>query len=294
MDTPSARSNHKAPVPRGGGVVMIGAALVFLWLEGMDTTVLLSALGLCAVSFIDDWRGGLSPLIRLLVQCIAVAVCITALPGRIFPDYVPVAVEWAFVALAWLWFINLTNFMDGIDGISAMQAILMLAGICMVRLVDPVVPHDLAAQACVVAASAYGFYRLNRSPAKLFMGDSGSVPLGFLNGYLLLSVAAWGQPLPALILPAYYLFDATFTLLKRLLRKEKIWLPHSQHAYQQAVRSGRSHAAVVAEISWLNAIVVVLAMLATISMMAGIAAVIAAYALSASLFYRFTHAHSVR
>jgi UDP-N-acetylmuramyl pentapeptide phosphotransferase/UDP-N-acetylglucosamine-1-phosphate transferase len=164
----------------------------------------------------------------------------------------------------------------------------------MVRLVHPAFPLWLPVEAGIVAAAALGFYGFNRSPAKLFMGDVGSITLGFLTGYLLLELAIGGQWTSALILPAYYLSDATTTLCKRLWRGEKVWQAHSQHAYQQAVRAGFSHSEVVNKISGLNMVLVVLAMAATVSMMADVAMLVLAYGLTACLIRHFNHASVAR
>jgi UDP-N-acetylmuramyl pentapeptide phosphotransferase/UDP-N-acetylglucosamine-1-phosphate transferase len=289
MDIPNVRSNHKAPIPRGGGIAMIGAALIGLLVADMPVTVAAAALLLAAVSFADDLRG-LPVGVRLLVQLAAVALVLSQMQGRVLPEAVPLALERLGEALLWIWFINLTNFMDGIDGISAMQAIMVSAGICLIHFFRPWIPASLATAAGVMAASAYGFYLFNRNPAKIFMGDAGSIPLGFLMGYLLLNLATDGYLLAAFILPAYYLTDATRTLVKRQLRGQKVWQAHSEHAYQQAVRNGFTHAQVVARISWLNAVLIALALVSTVSMMAGIASLLAAYGLTFLLIRRFIHA----
>jgi UDP-N-acetylmuramyl pentapeptide phosphotransferase/UDP-N-acetylglucosamine-1-phosphate transferase len=289
MDVPNARSNHKNPVPRGGGIAMIAAALVGLVIAGLPLLIAVAAVGLAALSFIDDLRG-LRVSLRLGAQAVAVALALSCMQGRILPDFIPHSLEYVFLGLLWIWFINLTNFMDGIDGISAMQAIMVSAGIGVIRTICPWLPPFFAVEAGVMAAAAYGFYLFNRSPARLFMGDAGSIPLGFLMGYLLLELAAYGYPLPALILPAYYLTDATFTLIKRQLRGEWIWQAHSEHAYQQAVRRGFTHPQVVARISWLNSGLIALAMCGTVSMMAGILSLVAAYGITFWLIYHFTHA----
>ncbi len=288
MDMPNARSNHKEPVPRGGGIAMISAALIGLIAAGIPLSVVAAAVLLVAVSFADDMRD--MPVgVRLLAQVVAVSLAVHTLPGRIFPA-VPQMLEWVIVAPAWIWFINLTNFMDGIDGISAMQAIMIAAGIWLLHRLSPCMSPELALEAGVMAAAALGFYLFNRSPAKIFLGDVGSIPLGFLMGYLLLSLAAQGYLLSALILPAYYLSDATLTLARRLLRGQKVWQAHSEHAYQQAARRGLTHSQVVARITWLNLVLIALAMCAALSMMAGVLSLIAAYGLTFWLIRYFTHA----
>lgn len=289
MDMPNPRSNHKAPVPRGGGIAMIAAMLLALTVAGVPVYVLIAAALLAIVSFVDDIRG-LGAGIRLVAQVVTVAVALYALPGRIFPSFIPLPVEYIILAIAWIWFINLTNFMDGIDGISAMEAVMVSAGICIMHALYPWIGQQLATSAAVIASCAYGFYIFNRSPPKVFMGDVGSIPLGFLMGYLLIVLASNGYLLPALILPAYYVGDATYTLIARQLRGQKVWQAHSEHAYQQAVRLGLTHKQVVTRISWLNGVLIVLAMCASLSIMAGVASLIVAYGLTFWLMYHFFHA----
>ncbi|HER27585.1 MAG TPA: glycosyl transferase, partial [Rhodospirillales bacterium] len=122
--------------------------------------------------------------------------------------------------------------------------------------------QPLAIYGVVIAGAALGFLKLNWHPAKVFMGDVGSVPLGFLLGWLLLSLAASGQWAAALILPSYYLSDATVTILRRALRGEKIWRPHRLHFYQAAVQRGLDHGAVSLQVLSVNGALVILAAVA--------------------------------
>ncbi len=285
LDMPSARSNHAAPTPRGGGAAMVLSALLFCVAAGLSLAVALAAALLAAVSFADDLRP-LPASVRLLAQALAVTGALYASPPHMLQG-LPASLEVILVALAWIWYMNLTNFMDGIDGITAVETMSVGLGIALLGVAKPELPPVLAHAALVIAAAAFGFYAFNRAPAKVFMGDVGSVTLGFLLGYLLLGLAARGLWPAALILPAYYLCDATFTLLKRLLRREPVWQAHSQHAYQQAVRKGMGHAAVVGRIALLNAALVVLALVSCRSMMAGMLALATAYFLTACLLYRF-------
>ena len=147
------------------------------------------------------------------------------------------------IGLGWVWFINLFNFMDGIDGISGVECLGIGLGVAVIAALDGV-PSGHGSLGICLAAAAAGFLIWNWHPAKVFMGDVGSVPLGFLIGWLLLDMAAAGAWAPAVILPAYYLADATITLLRRLLRGAAPWQAHRDHFYQQATQAGRSHARV--------------------------------------------------
>lgn len=282
MDNPNARSNHATPVPRGGGIAMISVILVLFAQIEIAWPIWLCGVLLMLVSLADDLRG-LSAKARFAVQFAVVLMVLPAVPSPL-PAAVPMLLAWIIMGFMWIWFINLTNFMDGIDGISAMQAIMQMLGIILLAATGAAnLPAELPVAAAIIAASALGFLRYNYAPAKLFMGDAGSIPLGFLIGYLLFWLAGEGYVAAALLLPAYYLTDATHTLLARALRGERIWQAHSQHAYQKAVRSGLSHTQVVKRITALNGLLVVLALISTHSMMAGVLTCAAGY-LAAYLF----------
>ena len=279
LDNPNDRSNHKIPVPRGGGIAMIAVSLLFLFHYKIDIFVIIAAFLLAIISFIDDMKG-VSVKWRLFAQIIGVSLVLCLLPTNLFPEYMPIWVEKIFIALGWLWFINLTNFMYGIDGITAMQTISMCLGISLLVDYNPNFPSEIAVYARVIEIATIGFLWFNRSPAKVFAGDVGSITLGFLIGYLLIRLADSGGIIPALILPAYYLCDATSTLIKRLLRGDKVWQAHSEHAYQQAVRNGMSHNMVVTRIAGLNLLLMMLAMIAGENIFVNITALICAYAVT--------------
>ncbi|MEO5374416.1 MAG: glycosyltransferase family 4 protein [Alphaproteobacteria bacterium] len=254
LDHPNERSSHSRPTPRGGGVAVV-ASILAAWAAtggGDDTTtlVILIALGLGALSFVDDLRG-LPPLPRFGTQLISVGAVLAALPdgALVFQGLLPLGLDRLAAALVWLWFINLYNFMDGIDGITGVETVCVAGGLAGIMALvgqggEALVPHALAPHALAMAAAALGFLAWNWHPARIFMGDVGSVPLGFLLGWLLVQAAVAGLWVPALILPAYYLADASITLLRRLLRGEKVWQAHREHFYQKAVRAGWSHATV--------------------------------------------------
>ena len=162
-----------------------------------------------------------------------------------FQGWLPPALDMAAAALLWVWFVNLYNFMDGIDGLAGSETAAIGIGLALFAVVGTGGDPALAAPAAAIAAAAIGFLVWNWAPARIFLGDVGSVPLGYLLGFLLLATAARGYWKFALILPLYFLADATITLLRRLARGERVWLPHREHFYQQAVQRGLGHAAVV-------------------------------------------------
>lgn len=253
LDLPNERSSHARATPRGGGLAVV-AAIVVTWaavvVAGFApprlTWVIACAVLLAAVSWLDDLRG-LSPAPRLLAQIVAVALgCAALAPAwTTAPGWLPGPITAGAALVLWVWFANLFNFMDGIDGIAASEAAAI--GIGLVLFAAFGIGHDpaRAVLAAVVAAAALGFLVWNWAPARIFLGDVGSVPVGYLLGYLLLDAAARGFWKLAVILPLYFLADATITLIRRLVRGEAVWRPHRQHFYQVAVQNGRSHAAVV-------------------------------------------------
>ncbi|MDK9721123.1 MAG: glycosyltransferase family 4 protein [Rhodospirillales bacterium] len=265
LDRPNERSSHSTPTPRGGGLAVM-AVILLAWLAlglrpgappGLWIVIPGAAL-LVGLSWRDD-RKNLPPLTRLLIQAALVGCGLLALPeGPVFQGWLPWWLDRLTAALAWLWFVNLFNFMDGIDGITGVETVAIAVGVAL--LVNLAALHpDFEALALVLAAAAIGFLIWNWHPAKVFLGDSGSVPLGFLLGWLLLTLAALGLWAAALILPAYYLADATLTLLKRACRREKIWQAHRSHFYQQAVQSGLSHARVSTYIALADGVLMALA-----------------------------------
>lgn len=254
LDRPNERSSHTIAVPRGGGMA-VTPAVALVWIamavsSGDSVFLILAvlALGLMGLSWLDD-RHGLPPLPRFAAHVLAVAVGLALLgpDQRVFQGLLPLWGDRLLAGLGWLWFVNLYNFMDGIDGITGAETASLGLGIALVTVIAGLGLGSLPF-AAALAAAGLGFLLWNWPPARIFLGDCGSVPLGFLLGALLVSLAAQGQVAAAVILPAYYLADATITLLWRALDREPIWQPHRRHFYQRAVRGGRSHADVTGAI----------------------------------------------
>jgi len=264
LEPPSDRGMHKVPVPSGAGAAIIAAALVLwpLWqgpAVGDSMLLLATVAALALISWLDD-RRGLSPAVRLVAHAAAVTLLLASLgpDQRVLPA-LPLGVERVGLGLAWLWFINLFNFMDGIDGIAGAEAVAVAAGYVLVVTVAGV-GNPLDQLALIVAAATAGYLYWNWHPARVFMGDTGSIALGFLLGWLMIDLACRGLWAAAVILPLYFVTDATLTLAKRLARGEKPWQPHRQHAYQRAVLAGTRPSAVVLRTAVANAALVALAL----------------------------------
>lgn len=295
MDEPNERSNHAQPVPRGGGIAIVTTLVGFLFVAGMPGTALLAMIGLAVISFLDD-RAEVDFRLRLAVQLLAVILLF--LPGGvidlhtdtlIFQGWLPLWLDRLAAGLLLLGFVNLFNFMDGIDGITGAQSIALGVGFFLLSFCGPGIKL-LGAEGLIVAATALGFLALNWHPARLFMGDVGSIPLGYLLGFMLLYLAGQGYGAAALILPAYYWVDGGLTLGKRLIDKEKLWEAHSKHAYQRAVRSGFAHDAVVKEIAVLNGGLIVLAGASILAPASALYLVILAYGATGVLWNHLRHA----
>ena len=268
IDRPNERSSHAMPTPRGGGLALVPiAAIGWLAATALASAVpspalawaAVGALALCALSWLDDLRS-LSAGIRLTAHAAVVALLLARLPPEVlhFQGLLPLWADRLVAGLVWLWFINLFNFMDGIDGISGVETIAIGAGVLLIGALA-IDAASLVLPAVVVAGAGAGFLLWNWHPAKVFLGDAGSVPLGLMLGWLLLELAARGLWAPALILPLYYLADATFTILRRAARGAPIWRAHREHFYQRAVQRGLSHSRVALLIAVTDIALVLLA-----------------------------------
>lgn len=253
LDRPNDRSSHVVPTPRGGGIAVIGVVLLAWlgfgaagWVSPEIIEVALAAAALAVVCWLDDLYS-LAPATRLAAQAGAVAIGLLALPAADNPvaAWLGAPVYMTAIGLLWVWWVNLYNFMDGIDGIAATEASAIGGGLALFAAVGSGTDVTAALLAAPILGAALGFLAWNWSPARIFLGDVGSAPLGYLTGYLLIGLAGVGRWKIALLLPLYFFADATITLARRLLRGERIWQAHRQHFYQQAVRAGQGHAAVV-------------------------------------------------
>ncbi len=296
LDHPNERSSHSAPTPRGGGIAILLVALPLIALiyrlHRPDDAAALVLIGLvaalAAVSWIDDLRG-LPVAARLAahVGAVAVALALMSPDLLVFQGLLPPLADRIAAGLLWVWFINLYNFMDGIDGIAGVETVSICAGLFLIVVALGAAAGApgvaLAQSALVTGAATAGFLALNWSPARVFMGDVGAIALGFLLGWFLLTLAAWGYWVAALILPGYYLADATITIARRALAGEAVWRPHAKHFYQRAVQRGHGHGAVARLVLGGNVCLGLLAVLSTQSAtrlgdalcLAGAAAVVA-------------------
>lgn len=270
LDHPNERSSHTMPTPRGGGLAVVPVVLL-VWtalalmnrLPPGGWVALAAALLLMGLSWLDD-RGGLPAGLRLAGHFAGAIAGMVAMPAGalVFQGLLPPLADHVLAVLAWVWFVNLYNFMDGIDGITGTETAAIGLGLALVAAMTGGDGAGLFAPALVLAAAGAGFLVWNWHPARIFLGDAGSVPLGYLGGWLLLTLAARGLWAPALIIPGYYVADATITLVRRASRGEKVWEAHREHYYQIALRAGASHATVVRAIAVADIVLIAFAWLA--------------------------------
>lgn len=280
IDRPNDRSSHKRPTPRGGGVVPVlvtlaGWAAYAQW-KGIlfsQTTwyggfwpFLACGLALMLLGLADD-RRGLSPWLRLAVQAAAMTVTVVLFAPKFvfFAGDLPDWLGRAFVVLIGIWFVNLYNFMDGIDGITGVETIsIMLAMVALAFL--GVGNRFMMPAQLILAAAMLGFIIHNWHPARVFLGDAGSVPIGYLVFVMLLfaqigpNAASTPYPLTAIvILPLYYLADSGITLARRVLRRQNPMKAHKEHFYQQAAAAGLAPDEICWRVLGCNAILATLA-----------------------------------
>ncbi len=265
LDIPNPRSSHSVATPRGGGVSIVIATLVGLLVAGFLGSLpwphVVGLMGsgslVAAVGFIDDHRA-IRRRWRLLAHFAAAAWVLCYLGGlpplEIMGSVInPGWIGQAFALLYVVWVLNLTNFMDGIDGIAAVEVITVAAGGILLYFV--VSANASQWTACVVlAAATLGFLPWNWPPAKIFMGDAGSGFLGLMLAAL--SVQAAGTDATLfwcwIILLGVFVVDATMTLTRRVLRGERIHEAHRTHAYQHAAMRWRGHRTVTLAVAAIN------------------------------------------
>jgi UDP-N-acetylmuramyl pentapeptide phosphotransferase/UDP-N-acetylglucosamine-1-phosphate transferase len=264
---PNARSSHKEPTPQGGGVAVVLGGFVALAAVALAGGVapfsglLPLAVGvvlLTGIGVADDILS-LAALPRLALQAVAVIAVVATLPAELRAvQVVPLVVERTAEIIAVVWFVNLVNFMDGIDWITVAETVPIAAGVVILAAFGAV-PQTAALIALALLGAMLGFAPFNRPVARLFLGDGGSLPIGLVLAWLLLQLAGSGHLAAALLLPLYYVADATITLFRRMARGERITEGHRTHFYQIATTRGFTVMGVVRRVFLAN---IVLAWLA--------------------------------
>jgi len=301
MDVPNERSSHTVPTPRDGGIAFVVAylaGLLVLAANGLADSSLVIALSgaggvVALVGFVDD-RRPLSAHVRLIAHFACAGWVLWWLGGvpsiSLFGR--ATALGWlgpVLIALYLVWLLNLYNFMDGIDGIAGVEAITVCIGSTLLYWIAA--PHPVAwAPPLLLAFAVCGFLVWSFPQAKIFMGDAGSGFLGLALGILSIE-AAWKESAflwSWVILLGVFVVDATITLLRRIYRRETLYVAHRSHAYQFAARKLGSHKPVTIAVGFINLVwLLPLALLVGLGVLDGVAGVCLAYAPLAWLAYRF-------
>lgn len=263
---PNARSSHAAPTPQGGGIAVVAVTILACALvaataggfaAGTLMAVFAATIVLAVTGTVDDIRP-IEPIPRLAIQSLAVLVAMYALPSDLHVlTAVPVWIERGLLFVGLLWFVNLVNFMDGIDWMTVVEVVPLTAALALFGLMGEL-PAYATLIALALCGAMLGFAPYNRPVARLFLGDVGSLPVGLLLGWLLILLAD-RHLAAALLLPLYYVADATITLLRRLLNGESVMQAHRSHFYQRALTGGLDVRGIVMRVWGLNFALITLA-----------------------------------
>lgn len=295
---PNARSSHRIPTPQGGGIAVIAATLLvaaaivaFAPANHLQIplSVFAATLFIAVVGFADDVKS-IAVLPRLVLQAAAVGIIIfTAFGDRHIVAACPLWLERMLLIIAGLWFVNLVNFMDGLDWMTVAEVVPITAALVVLGWLGDF-PLSSTLIAAALCGAMLGFAPFNRPVAKIFLGDVGSLPIGLLLGWCLLQLAYDQQFAAALLLPMYYLTDATVTLLRRMARREPFWAAHRSHFYQRATDNGFTVWRVIGNVFALNVALSMLAIASIASPSTAVDMLLLVIGLAATAFvmYRFS------
>jgi UDP-N-acetylmuramyl pentapeptide phosphotransferase/UDP-N-acetylglucosamine-1-phosphate transferase len=296
----NARSSHREPTPQGAGIAVIAATVVTIavsthWIAVTDPadlthlwSVLAATIFVAVVGAVDDIRT-ITVMPRLILQALAVATVIAALPVELrVVALLPWWLERALLLVVGIWFVNLVNFMDGIDWMTVAEVVPITTGLAVLGLLGALPAYGTIAALALLGA-VIGFAPFNRPVARLFLGDVGSLAIGLLLGWLLVLVAGRGHVAAALLLPLYYLADATITLVQRLMNGQKVWQAHRAHFYQRATDNGFTVVDIVSRVFAINLILAALSIVVVLldAMAASVIALVIASLIVAWLLASF-------
>jgi UDP-N-acetylmuramyl pentapeptide phosphotransferase/UDP-N-acetylglucosamine-1-phosphate transferase len=266
---PNARSSHTRPTPQGGGIAVLVATFAAVLLATTFSAIepsavaalwsLAAAVALLAVTGALDDIFHVPVVYRLPLQFVAVGMVLAMLPveARVVP-LLPWWLERAALLIGGVYFVNLVNFMDGIDWMTVAEVVPVTGALALLTFTGALTPRD-GLIAVALFGAIIGFAPFNRPVAKLFLGDVGSLPIGLLLFWLLLQLATRGHLTAALLLPLYYVADATITLARRIANGEMITQAHRTHFYQRATNVGFSVPAIVTRVFAVNVALAALA-----------------------------------
>ncbi len=254
LDIPNHRSAHTSPTPRGGGIAVVGSFFIgislLLWKQQLSLdlfiSIIIATIIVAITGLIDDYFN-CSAIKRLIWHCVAASI----LSYQLY-SYTLILNIFSIIYLVWL--LNIFNFMDGIDSLTAMETITICINSMILYNITGINTHQLYLLPLTLSASVCGFVIFNLPPARIFMGDIGSGFLGILIGLFSLLAAKYSINLffGWITLTAVFITDTSITLLRRWLNKEDIFTSHNQHAYQHAARYYKKHSKVTINIILIN------------------------------------------
>ncbi|XVN42199.1 MAG: UDP-phosphate alpha-N-acetylglucosaminyltransferase [Candidatus Rickettsia vulgarisii] len=272
LDIPNQRRAHNKVTPRGGGLAIVIMVIVtvsiyeyFLATYSIGAIKILAILlAISMISFLDDLIH-IPIIIRLIIHviCSAIAITLFLSPALLFHNELPPYLDFILCVIGLTAFLNIYNFLDGIDGITCSESIHLSVTIlilCYLKSDIIINANLIIVLNVIIIGASMGFLLFNWQSAKIFLGDVGSISLGFLLGFSLLLISASSAHLfmASVIASLYYLADGGLTILIRLINKEKIWEPHLKHFFQQAVKNGKTHRQVVSRIIFCNTLLMLL------------------------------------
>jgi len=273
VDRPSDRRAHDRITPRGGGlfivIILVIGLIAFEYLTKNTFNNSLKFipifLVISTISFLDDLRP-INVFIRLVIHmsCAGLSVFLFLYPTSLFYHILPFGIDFIIATLLFTSFLNIYNFLDGLDGMTSIESIHLSITILIISVLnfDIIINVDLIIVISVITLGcSIGFLIFNWHPAKIFLGDVGSISLGFLLGFCLLLISASDPRLfiACVIASLYYIGDGGLTILIRLINKEKIWEPHLKHFFQKAVKNGMSTKQIIARVIICNFLLMLLA-----------------------------------
>lgn len=300
LDIPDNRRVHSKVTPKCGGVSVVLTLILGLFASAYYgyipkdecNYIIASLVVVSFVSFVDD-ISELPVILRLAVHIAVSAFVIYVIlyPRPLFHYELPEWVDYLFAVIVLAVFVNIYNFMDGIDGITSVQTIHLSITIIVLTLLCydfVILPNLILSMAGFALASSIGFIFFNWHPAKIFLGDVGSISLGLIIGLCLMLLAASSQHLfiSSLIASLYYIADGGGTILIRAVKLEKIWLPHLNHFFHQAIRRGLSPSQISTRIALSN---LVLMFLSVTALYHPIVATLLAIITVTSILVQFAH-----
>ncbi|MCV6599548.1 MAG: glycosyltransferase family 4 protein [Alphaproteobacteria bacterium] len=268
LDIPNNRSFHSKPTPTGGGwAIIIPTITLAIISKAMTPSILIGALILISISWLNDLKH-IKPSVRLIFHSIAIGIALLSLDltGNILlPNNIPNFIDRAIIFTAWLWFINLYNFMDGADGMTASETLCLCFGVLFISLFI-FMPTSIINLCLILIGSCSAFLIFNWHPAKIFLGDTGAIFIGYIVGYILLTIAKNGYIAIAIILPLYYIMDTSLVLCKRILKREKIFEAHQkQYFHRSIIKVKRTHCQTVKKVILFNILLILTGIYYTIT-----------------------------